>query len=269
MLQFITSKIPASLIRFIGRLQFKIPALKRIINVVGQRVVAGEGTIQRGIGKGLRFDATGCNPGYLTGTTEPEEQKLLAEVLENGSVFYDLGANAGFYAVAGARLTGENGNVYAFEPTPQLADRIRYNAQMNGFENIEVVEAAVCDENGTIEFGADGLSIQNSIQRANQDNAIEVPALTLDEWSTDKPKPDVIMIDIEGAEIEALRGALTLLREYRPILMVEVHWLGQAFVDFVEDELVPLGYQATRYDGSPLPTGRSERYHALIRPKQS
>ena len=109
---------PGFVIRFIGWLQFKLPILKPMINKVAQRITTGEGIIQRGMGKGLRFDATNCNPGYLAGTSAPQEQKVLADVLQEGDVFFDVGANAGFYAVIGARLVGPEGIVYAFEPTP-------------------------------------------------------------------------------------------------------------------------------------------------------
>jgi len=66
-------------------------------------VVSGEGIIQRGEGEGLKFDASNCNPGYLTGTSELEEQRVLVSNLSRGDVFYNLGENAGFYAVIAAR----------------------------------------------------------------------------------------------------------------------------------------------------------------------
>ena len=48
--------------------------------------------------------------------------------------------------------------------------------------------------------------------------------------------------------------------------MVEVHWLGQEFLDFVAHSIVPLGYKVTTYDGKPLPEGNA-RYHALFLPE--
>jgi FkbM family methyltransferase len=266
MIKKFISVLPDSVIRFLGRIQFRLPFLKPLINKLAQRAIAGEGIIQRGEGKGLRFDATHCNPGYLAGTSDPEEQKTLVERLKNGDVFYDLGANAGFYAVIAAREVGSQGHVYAFEPTPELADRIRYNARINEFENLTVVEAAVCNHNGSIEFGSEGFDVQNSIKKADSENSIEVRTVTLDEWAKDKRPPNVIMMDIEGAELDALRGAKYLIREHRPTMLIEVHWLGQDFVDFFDQEFRPLGYEATTYSGDPLPTKKIHRYHALLIP---
>lgn len=269
MIKKIISVLPDSIIRFFGQIQFRFPLLGGLINKVAQRAIAGEGVIQRGEGKGLCFDATHCNPGYLTGTSAPEEQKVLVEALTGGDVFYDLGANAGFYAVIAAREVGPNGHVYAFEPTPELADRVRHNARINQFENMTVVEAAVCNHNGSIEFGSEGFDVQNSIKKADSENFIEVRAVTLDEWAKDKRPPDVIMMDIEGAELDALRGAEHLIREHRPTMLIEVHWLGRDFVDFVDQALRPLGYEATTYSGEPLPTKKIDRYHALLIPARS
>ena len=255
MLSYLVSKLPASTIRFFGRLQFRFPILKSLINRISQYTVTEDGIIQRGVGKGLRFNAQGCNPGFLLGTSEPEEQQLLAKLLQPGDIFYDLGANAGFYAVLGAHLTGPNGKVYAFEPVPELAERIDYNAKLNNFRHIEVIQAAVCDLDGTVNFGIEESHIQSSIRRARENQGTDVQALTLDTWADVHPDPQVVMMDVEGAEIEALRGSLALIRRSRPFMMVEVHWLGETFVEFVEDAILPLGYQVTTYDGSPLPKG--------------
>jgi FkbM family methyltransferase len=266
MFKKILSITPDFLIRFLGRVQFQFPVLRPLINKAAQRVISGEGVIQRGEGEGLRFDATHCNPGYLTGTSDPEEQSLLVDVLSEGDVFYDLGANAGFYAVIAAREVGPQGHVYAFEPTPELADRIRYNGRLNEFKHLTVVEAAVCNRNGSIEFGSEGFDVQNSIQRAEGENAIEVRAVTLDAWAEKQRPPDVLMMDIEGAELDALRGAKDLIRKHRPFMLIEVHWLGQEFIDFVKQELAPLGYEASTYSGDPLPKDKIDRYHALLVP---
>ena len=71
-MKFLLKILPASVIRAAGKLQFRFPFLKKIINKVGQSLT-GEGIIQRGAGKGLYFNATGCNPGFLAGTSEPLE----------------------------------------------------------------------------------------------------------------------------------------------------------------------------------------------------
>jgi FkbM family methyltransferase len=255
--------IPAGLIRFAGRLQFKFPFLKGIINRIGHSL-AGEGIIQRGAGKGLKFNARGCNPGFLAGTSEVLEQELVLKYCAPGGVVYDLGANAGFYAIIAARAVGHTGKVYAFEPTPTLAERARSNAALNALANVEIVEAAVSDSDGTIHFGVLGdMSVSNSIRNVKDGNAIEVKCVRLDTFVASHCPPTFMLIDIEGAEVQALEGAKDMIKRYRPVIMIEIHWVGEAFMEFFRRELEPVGYQVRTYEGKPAPT-EITRYHAII-----
>ena len=258
--------LPPSLVRAVGRLQFRFPFLRKMINKVGQSLT-GEGTILRGAGKGLYFNATGCNPGFLVGTSEPLEQELLLRYAKEGKVVYDLGANAGYYVVIAAREVGSTGHVYAFEPTPDLVARIKENVIKNSFENVTVVDAAVAAEDGEVSFGIIGdLSVSNSIRFADSRDSVRVRALRLDTFVQQNRPPDLLLVDIEGAELAALEGSLQLLAQHKPVVMVEVHWLGQEFLDFLAKSILPLGYKATTYEGAPLPTEKV-RYHALLLPE--
>lgn len=248
-------------------MQFKLPFLSKPINFLGQ-LVARSGVIQRGAGKGLRFNGRGCSPGYVAGTSEPLEQSLLLKYLSPGAVFYDIGANAGFYGVIAARAVGPTGCVYAFEPMPELAERVRENASLNSMTNLTVVEVAVSNEDGVVNFGAQGsLSMLNSIGAARTANGqVPVRTLRVDTFSAGHRPPSLVLIDIEGDEIPALQGALQTIGTWTPVLMVEVHYLGQVFIDFYEQFLRPLGYEASTYDGKPL-CPEPVRYHALLVPE--
>jgi hypothetical protein len=135
--------LPPRIIRFVGQAQFRHAGLRRVTRRIDGLMTAREGVIRHGIGAGLRFDATDGQPGYLLGTSQPAEQAKLAEVLTPGGVFYDVGANIGFFSTLGARLVGPGGHVFAFESFPRCAERARHNTAMNGFDNVSVVEAAV------------------------------------------------------------------------------------------------------------------------------
>jgi len=241
--------------------------LRKPINLIAQHLISrGPGKIKSGVGKGLLFNAAGCNPGFLFGTSAPLEQQTLVKFLKRGDVFYDLGANAGFYCVIGARQVGETGRVFGFEPTPMLVSRIQQNAILNGFTNVEVVPMAVGATNGMIQFGVLGdLSVENSINAAKHaENTMNVPCITIDAFASEHRPPNLLMMDIEGAELDALKGGMETIRRYLPTMMIEVHWLGEAFKDFYSENLKPLGYVATTYDGAPLPVG-TVRYHCLLR----
>jgi hypothetical protein len=76
------------------------------------------------------------------------------------------------------------------------------------------------------------------------------------------------MIDVEGAELDVLRGMRDILARSRPVVCCEVHWLGGEFPDYVERELGPLGYTLTELSGGPVPGG-AERWHAALIPAPS
>jgi FkbM family methyltransferase len=258
----LAQRLPNCWIRFFGRLQFKVPLLRGLISRVGAEIAAVEGHIGSGEGCGLRFRAQGGYPGYLLGSSEPEEQRLLAGLLSGGKVFYDIGANIGFYSTLAGRMVGPSGYVFAFEPFGQSAAACRHNASLNGFTHVSVIEAAVGAAASTAKLE---LGVGSATHRLGGGAGIEVPVVSLDEWRrrTGAPPPDVIMIDIEGAEIEALKGMRATIMEFLPAIMVEVHWLGESFVQYVQSELAPLGYCAVTYAGDPLPGGIA-RYHALL-----
>ena len=117
-----------------------------------------------------------------------------------------------------------------------------------------------------IAFHIDGdLSTQNRIADAAPTAADRtVDATTIDAFAAAHTPPDVLLIDIEGAEIDALTGGLRTIRTHLPTILVEVHWLGDRFVQFIEQHLKPLGYTFHTYDGQPIPLG-NVRYHALLK----
>lgn len=264
--------LPPDLIRSVGAWQFRCPLLGRVIRRCARVMTQRTDVIARGIGAGLKFNATGGYPGYLLGTSEPEEQQALATHLRPGGVFYDIGANIGFYAVIGARLAQSHGHVYAFEPFPESAERIRGNAALNGLENVRVFTVAVGNTDGMtrLEVGEKSASHRITIASgaAAERPVIETPVVTLDACIAREGlrPPTVVMIDVEGAEIGVLRGMLETLARCRPVVMCEVHWINRHFTAFYEESLRPLGYTMTALDGvSPLPK-EPARYHVLLKP---
>ena len=268
MLRRLISALPAPFIRFVGRLQFRIPFLRPLIERAAGNLAEGEGTIRHGVGAGLRFNATGGNVGYLLGTTEPEEQAALAGFLKPGAVFYDIGANIGFYSTIAARLVGETGHVYAFEPFPISATAVQTNASLNGFSNVTVVVAAVTNEQGVVSLAISDASRKHRVATTGENGNIDVRSIRMDSYVTDENlrPPDVVMIDVEGAEVDVLKGMLETIRNHRPTIMCEVHWILDELYDFCRTELNPLGYELRTLTGEPLPTTQAVRYHALLIP---
>ena len=89
---------------------------------------------------------------YWLGVYEMPVQKCLARELGPGDVFYDIGANAGFFSLLGSKCVGEKGHVFAFEPLPENIGAVRSQVQVNNLTNCTVVEAAVSDSVGHVRF---------------------------------------------------------------------------------------------------------------------
>lgn len=261
------SSLPENAIRFLGSLQFRLPLIGPWIGKVGRHVVASEGVIKYGVGAGLSFDATGANPGYVLGTADPLEQEALLKYLKTGGVFYDLGANVGFFCVLARRLVGPHGRVVAFEPHPEFAERIRKNAQLNNFE-VDVIESAVADVPGDAGLVVNGVSCP-TVTRRKSDTALGIQVVVIDDLVARKiiPPPNYVVVDVEGAEQLVLTGMTETLREFRPVVLCEVHWLGKGFVDFLHARVFPLDYVMKTLDGKPV-SEKPSRYHALLVPRE-
>jgi FkbM family methyltransferase len=234
----------------------------------------GEGVIKHGPARGLRIDATGTGLSFLLGTWGPDEQKLLATHLRSGGVFYDLGAHIGFFSLLAARLVGPTGHVVAFEPSPLNAAQLERNIDLNGFTNVTLVEAAVSSEAGFAQFDPahDRVAARLAGHGESARGAlVSVRTISIDGWRTETgfPHPALMKIDVEGAEIAALRGAHGVIRASRPSLLVEVHpTVGPAFADYFERTLRPLGYRATSLTNGPMPLS-NKRFHVVLLPERS
>jgi FkbM family methyltransferase len=251
--------VPAPALRWLGRVQFRIPFLRRWGETVSRAILSGFVEIGHGPAKGLRIALGGAHPGYALGTSEPVLQAALVELLRPGDVFYDLGANVGFFTILGARLVGPKGHVVAFEPDPRNAATLRANVAANGFENVVVSERAVSEQPGTMRFVV-GDSTTSHLLRENEavaDSTL-VSVTSLDEFiGAGAPAPTMLKLDIEGEEVRALRGGAGLLRAGRPTVICEVHGTEAA----VREMLGAAGYEVT-----VLESGEAWNPHLLARP---
>jgi FkbM family methyltransferase len=204
--------------------------------------------IPEGIGKGLWMDVDPrFDMGYVNGNYEPWIQELLKSELRPGDCYYDAGAHIGFFAMIASRLVERSGKVVAIEPDPDNAATLRANLTRNDIEQVSVVEAAVWSSSGQVTFeralGGSNRTQGHIGQAAARRHAdITVPAVQLDEMVFEKgyPAPDLMKMDIEGAEWGALQGARLLLSEKKPKLLCEVHDARE--VGKIRDYLTQLGY---------------------------
>jgi FkbM family methyltransferase len=188
---------------------------------------------------------------YRRGELEVATQKALIERLRPGMVFYDLGANIGLFSLLAARLVGAGGRVSSFEPVAVVAARLCRNIEKNGFSNITVVQAGIWSENANVSFlTSDASSPERSagklVAGESEAGLTPIPCIGLDDFVKTAPPPDAIKCDVEGAELEALRGAKRLFETRRPWIVCEMH--SEATDRAARDYLGRLGYHIESLD---------------------
>lgn len=237
--------LPRSWIKTISRAQWKHPLLKRLFNFGANRFRNQDGVIQQGEGKGLRFNVGQSNAGFLLGTAEPSVQFALRTLIRPGMTVYDVGANVGFLSVIAARYVGPTGRVVCFEPLPDNIQQIEHNIQLNDFKQVIVRREALGDENGEAVFLVSAETTWGKLATvgspvANQVGEIKVPVRMLDTLIdvNHLPVPDLVKIDVEGAEVAVLKGARGSIKVGRPIMLIELHGTN----DGVSIELESLNY---------------------------
>jgi FkbM family methyltransferase len=156
-----------------------------------------------------------------------------------------VGANVGFFAVIAARLVGPSGRVVCFEPLPENASQIEYNCALNRLDNVAVRCEALGGSNRTDVFNTSveptwGMLSTVGKPPVQASGHMPVNVRTLDSLCVPGglPMPDVIQVDIEGAEAEFLEGGSGTLTAGRPILVIELHHTNEA----VTAALDRLGY---------------------------
>lgn len=170
---------------------------------------------------------------------DPDVAAFLSERVQPGSLCLDVGANAGVYVLQFCHWTAPSGKVIAFEPNPITRGVLQTHVRMNGLEkHVEVAPYAVYDREEDAEFHFAGASGMSRLGQANAvlaatAQAIIVPTTTLDSFCALRSlRPDWLIIDIEGYELQALRGARDLIARCPALqIIVEIHpnlWpLGQ------------------------------------------
>jgi FkbM family methyltransferase len=171
---------------------------------------------------------------------EPDVANVFVRVLGAGDVVVDIGANIGFLTVLAALLVGPSGRVVAFEPDPGNVERLRANLALNACVNVTIIEKAVTNQVGEVEFflnsdTSDGNALWDPAQFPGNvkclatQKRITLQGTTLDaEWEQLRlPAPKLIKIDTEGAEQRVLEGMRGLLaREKPPFVITELHTFG-------------------------------------------
>lgn len=160
--------------------------------------------------------------GCWLGSFEYQKQRLMSSMLHAGDTMYDVGANVGYYALLASHKVGPTGRVIAFEPLPANVRLVQRHLRLNRVRNVSVQEVAVSDHEGLARFAPHA---SNAMGKLSEAGTLEVEMLSLDSLSETGqfPEPNLIKIDVEGAELGVLRGASHLLARARPTILLATH----------------------------------------------
>jgi FkbM family methyltransferase len=221
-------RLPGSWIQRVGRWRGRWPWFKTMTDWLPSLLHGKQGVIQRGAGRGLRFQGGKSSVGFLLGTHDAIVQHALTVLLRPGMTVFDVGANVGFTAVLAARLVSETGRVISFEPLPSNARQIEHNAALNGFAHIAVRQEALSSHDGEAKFAISSSPTWGKLAALGpalqEVGTIRVRVRRLDSvLAEDLPAPDLLKIDVEGAEADLLAGAARILTDIRPVILMELH----------------------------------------------
>ena len=172
--------------------------------------------------RGKKWIAGSSTHGCWIGSFEHEKQMAFRRAVSRGNVVYDLGANVGFYSLLASVLVGNAGHVYGFEPLASNAAILRRHLEMNRILNCTVLQAAVTADDGVARLDP---SSSGDLAHLSETGAETVSTVALDSLlATGKIRaPQVMKIDVEGAELQALRGAARLIEAHRPVILLATH----------------------------------------------
>ena len=162
--------------------------------------------------------------GILTGRWDADVGRVLCEVVRPGGVLFDIGANSGVMSMEAAQAVNGDLSVIAFEPQPELATACAVSAHLNGFERVRVLRCLLGQEGGEAALFVPQYSVHASVvSRSSDSRKIPCRVYALDELvqSGAIPAPDVIKIDVEGAELDVFRGARGVLKKHKPTILFE------------------------------------------------
>lgn len=161
------------------------------------------------------------------GIHEPLTTEIMKRELKPGQVIIDVGANIGYYALLEAKTVGKRGRIYALEPAPENLELLRRNVKANGCDNIEIFHAAAGarSEMGTIYLSKS--HNQHALIKENVGGVVgsmPIRVFALDDFLEGKPYPSLIRMDVEGFELDILRGLKKTIAKGKPLkLFIEIH----------------------------------------------
>jgi len=160
---------------------------------------------------------------YFKRIHEPRVTSIFCSLIKEGDIVVDAGASIGYYTLLAAKRVGKNGYVYAFEPYPPSFKRLMENIKLNNWKNVHAYQLALSDSTKEEKFyvSKSGVVSGSSFALRRDSICITVKAKPLDDII--KANIDLVKIDVEGAELEVLKGMEKTLAKGKAKIICEVH----------------------------------------------
>jgi len=242
---------------FSGRGLSKIHGFRNIQNLLyGRLKPAGiQMTNLNGIRMLVNPSDIGIAPGLFAGNYEIKETMMLKNLIKEGMIIVDIGANIGYYTLLASKCTGCQGKVYAFEPEPDNFRLLSRNVSLNHADNIVAVNKAVSNKAGKCRLfidrkflGSHSLSAGNLETKKNAES-ISVETVSLDSFFNETRNIDLIKMDAQGAEGMIIDGGMKTLKRTEN-LFIELWPYGVRNFGYEPDDITnklkKLGFHTTR-----------------------
>jgi FkbM family methyltransferase len=193
---------------------------------------------------------------YIQKKYEEGTKKVFKSVLGKEMIVFDIGACTGYYTLIASEIVGKNGKIYAFEPHPVNYKWLKRSIEINSFTNVIPINKAISDRNSLIRlfYSTNNISDHSIVFTENR-CCVEVEAITLDEFCKEHQiLPDVVKMDIEGAEFLALRGMEKTIEACENLaLFIEFEHNQKAIINFLKEKgftiyfITKDGFLTTKY----------------------
>ncbi|WP_138430759.1 FkbM family methyltransferase [Fodinibius saliphilus] len=176
------------------------------------------------------------------------ELNFVSDFLQPGMTVIDAGAAFGVYALPMAEKVGSKGAVYAFEPGDKARAHLDKSKQVNGYDQLKVIERGLADETGVAKLEQAESPEFNTLDKTGEG----ISVTTLDAWwdFEGRPKVDLLKVDVNGMETELLEGADTMLSETSPVVIISVGE-NENTLSAINQKFESEGYKLYEYIPSP------------------
>lgn len=163
----------------------------------------------------------------VSGKWEEYEAEIFKKNIKKNDVVLDIGAHIGTYTLIAAKIVGNKGRVYAFEPDSINFTLLKKNVEENGYKNVVLINKAVSDKDSEQELfiSKENAGDHRIYNPGDQRSSIKIKTVTLDSFFKNKSKTiNLIKMDIQGSEFSALTGAKKMIKENKNIKILSEFW---------------------------------------------